>query len=250
MKQMLATFLIVLISSLACTLFFPTIALAGETCDAPSPKLGSDGKVEPHFLEMHQSFVRRGQEAPIGLLFIGDSITEGWHWDDNWRIFRDHFDKYIPANFGIGGDRTAHVLWRIDNGELDHISPKLVVVMIGTNNIGYPAADILKGDEKIVAEIHQKLPDTKLLILGIFPRGENPADPKTAEMRDKIKFVNVGLAKLNDGSKTRFVDIGQNFLKPDGTLPKEIMPDALHPNHTGYEIWANAIQPIVDDLMK
>jgi lysophospholipase L1-like esterase len=245
MKSHLITFLSV---GFLCS--FTHLAFAGETCDAPSPKLGPDGKIEPHFLEMHQSFIRRGQEAPIGLLFIGDSITEGWHWDDNWKIFRDHFDKYIPANFGIGGDRTAHVLWRIDNGELDHISPKAVVLLIGTNNIGYPAPDILKGDEKIVAEIRQKLPDTKLLILGIFPRGEDPHDPKTAEMRDKIKFVNAGLAKFDDNDKTRFLDIDQSFLKPDGTLPKEIMPDSLHPNHAGYKIWADAIQPTVDELMK
>jgi lysophospholipase L1-like esterase len=227
-----------------------TSAIAAEPTDVAAPKLGPDGKIQDHFREMHESFIRRGQEAPIGLLFLGDSITEGWHWDDNWRIFKTHFGNDMPANFGIGGDLTQHVLWRIDNGELDNIAPKVVVLLIGTNNIGYPEDDILRADRKIVTEIHQKLPDTKILIMAIFPRGQDPRDPAVAAMRDKIKFVNAGLSKLDNGDKTRFLDIGDKFLAPDGTLPKEIMPDALHPSHAGYEIWADAIQPTVDEMMK
>ena len=249
MKSNLPAFLIPFVLSVSYSLFHTSLA-AADAADSPTPKLGPDGKIEVHFLEMHESFIRRGQEAPVGLLFLGDSITEGWHWDDNWQIFKRHFGDYMPANFGISGDLTQHVLWRIDYGEIDHITPKVVVLLIGTNNIGYLAPDILKGDQKIVAEIHQKLPNTKVLVLGIFPRGADPHDTNTAEMRDKIKFVNAGLAKLDDGDKTRFLDIGNNFLKPDGVLPKDIMPDALHPNHAGYEIWAHAIQPLVDEIMK
>jgi lysophospholipase L1-like esterase len=166
-------------------------------------------------------------------------------------VWDERFGKYDPANFGIGGDRTQHVLWRIENGELDGIAPKAVVLMIGTNNSGaYPAEEILKGDVKIVEQIHAKLPQTKLLLLGIFPRGKDAQDPKTIAVREKLKTVNAGLAKLDDGKKTRYLDIGAKFLDADGNLPVDIMPDALHLSPKGYAIWADAIQPLLDELMK
>lgn len=216
-----------------------------EKDGSPNPHFG---KPNEGFIKQHESFLARGKKGPIGVLFLGDSITAGW--GSAAKIWNEHFGKYQPANFGISGDTTQNVLWRIDNGELDGISPKVVVLMIGTNNIPKPAADILRGDTKIVEEIHQKLPDTKLLLLGIFPRGADPTNKGVAAMREKIKTVNEGLAKLDDGNKTRYLDIGDKFLSPDGTLTKEIMPDALHPNAKGYAIWADAIQPLLDDMMK
>jgi lysophospholipase L1-like esterase len=125
-----------------------------------------------------------------------------------------------------------------------------VVLMIGTNNIGDTAENIIKGDTKIVAEIHAKLPDTRLLLLGIFPRGADPKNPGTASLRAKITEVNASLAKLDDGAKTRYLDIGGKFLDADGALPKDIMPDALHPNAKGYQIWADAMQPLLDSMLK
>ena len=222
---------------------------AMQPADEGAPKLGKDGKIEARFAKMHQSFLDRGKAGKIGVLFLGDSITEGWSgrgkgvWDKT-------YSSDDAANFGISGDRTQHVLWRIENGELDGISPKVLVLMIGTNNIGYPAEDIAKADVKIVEEIHQKLPDTKVMVLGIFPRGADPKDPKVAAMREKIKQVNAVLAKLDDGSKTRYLDFGDKFLDADGNLPKDIMPDALHPNAKGYQIWADAMQPLLDEMMK
>ena len=233
------------------TLSAPQIAIADtQPADIAAPKLGPDGKIEPKFAAKHAEFLRRDAQGNIGLVFLGDSITEGWFWDHNSEIWDAHFGKYNPVDFGIGGDQTQHVLWRIDQGELDGISPKVLVLLIGTNNIGYPAADILRADEKIVAEIHQKLPITRLLLLAIFPRGADPNDPHVADMREKIKFVNRGLAKLDDGDKTRFLDIGDKLMAPDGSLPKEIMPDALHVNHQGYQIWADAMQPLLNEMMK
>jgi lysophospholipase L1-like esterase len=227
----------------------PTTAPARKAypADEPAEKL-RDGKPDPRFEKLHASFLARGKAGPIGVLFLGDSITEGWGKAPD--VWKQHYGACDPANFGIGGDRTEHVLWRIDNGELDGIHPKVLVLMIGTNNIGDTAAHIERADEKIVAEIHQKLPDTKLLLLGIFPRGANPADPKVAVMRDKIKAVNAGLAKLEDGKQTRYLDIGDKFLAPDGKLTKDIMPDALHPNVKGYTIWADAMQPLLDEMLK
>jgi lysophospholipase L1-like esterase len=221
-----------------------------EPSDVAFPKLDPDGSVNKEFAEKHAQFLARDKQGNIGLVFLGDSITAGWFWDHNSEIWDAHFGKYNPVDFGIGGDRTAHVLWRIENGELNGISPKVLVLLIGTNNIGYSKEDILKGDTRIVDEIHQKLPDTNLLLLAIFPRGADPNDPNVKVMRDKIKWVNQGLAKLDDGDKTRFLDIGDKFLACDGSISKDIMPDALHVNHTGYTIWAETMQPLLDEMMK
>ncbi len=216
-----------------------------ESADVAAPKRGPDGAIQPGFQAAHESFLKRGKEGKIGVLFLGDSITAGWK-GSGAGVWKEHFDKYDPANFGIGGDRTQHVLWRIEQGELDGITPKVVVLMIGTNNIGYSAEDIIKGDKKIVEQIHAKLPDAKLLLLGIFPRGAEATNPARA----KIKAVNAELAKLDDGNKTRYLDIGDKFLDTEGNLPKDIMPDFLHPNAKGYQIWAEAIQPLLDEMMK
>jgi beta-glucosidase len=221
-----------------------------QPADEPAVKIdGKTGKPDKRFITMHESFLKRGKEGKIGLLFLGDSITEGWNirGKDQWA---KAYSSYDVADFGIGGDRTQHVLWRIDNGELDGISPKVLVLMIGTNNIGYPAEDIAKADIKIVNEIHEKLPQTKVLLLGIFPRGADPKTPAVAAMREKIKAVNAELAKLDDGSKTRYLDIGDKFLTPDGVLTKDIMPDALHPNAKGYQIWVDSMQPLLDEMWK
>jgi len=223
----------------------PATKPAPQPADVAAVKTGKDGTPDAGFMKMHQSFLKRGKSGKIGVLFLGDSITQGWSGRGK-DVWKKSYDSYDPANFGIGGDKTQHVLWRMDNGELDGISPKVVVLMIGTNNIGYPADEIAKADVKIVAELHEKLPQTKVLLLGIFPRGEKPTDPARA----KIKKVNAELAKLDDGKTTRYLDIGDKFLTDDGTLTKEIMPDALHPNARGYQIWADAMQPLLDEMMK
>jgi len=221
---------------------------APQAADVAAPKLGKDGQIEKRFSAMHDAFLKRGKEGPVGILFLGDSITEGWvHAKDVWE---QHYGAHQPANFGIGGDRTQHVLWRMDNGELDGIKPTVVVLMIGTNNIGDSAENIIKADTKIVAEIHEKLPDTRLLLLGIFPRGADPKNAGIAAIRGKIATINQALAKLDDNAKTRYLDIGGKFLDADGALPKDIMPDALHPNVKGYQIWADAMQPLLDELLK
>jgi len=212
-----------------------------------APKTGND-----KFFKMHESFLQRGKEGPIGLLFIGDSITEGWVKAP--QVWEKFYSQDQPANFGIGGDRTEHVLWRIENGELDGIKPKVVVVMIGTNNSGtHTAEQITAADRKIVAEIRQKLPDSKVLLLAIFPRGPRKAADGTIdtgeERMKKINAVNVELAKLDDGKTVRFLNINEKFLV-DGKIPDDVMPDQLHPNAKGYEIWAEAMNPLLEEMMK
>jgi lysophospholipase L1-like esterase len=220
-----------------------------EPADRAAPKRSADGKINAGFQQRHEAFLKRGKEGKIGVLFLGDSITAGWAGQGK-DVWQTRYEKYAPANFGIGGDRTQHVLWRIQQGELDAIHPKVAVLMIGTNNIGYPATYILKGVLEIVNEIHTRLPDTKLLLLGIFPRGADPNEARAAEMRMKIQAINTALAKLDDGNRTRFLDIGGKFLDAEGKLSRDIMPDALHPNRRGYEIWADAMQPLLDEMMK
>lgn len=213
----------------------------------PAPKLDRDGKISEGFLRQHESFLKRA-EREVGLLLLGDSITRGW--DKAPDEYKRVFGPYNPANFGIGGDRTEHVLWRIENGELDKIRPKVVMLMIGTNNIGNKAEDITRGVTAVVDAIKAKLPQTKILLLGIFPRGDDPAKPAVASGRKKIDGVNANLAKLADGKQVRYLDIGHVFLDEKGVIPKEIMPDALHPTPAGYKRWADAVKPVIDEMMK
>jgi lysophospholipase L1-like esterase len=179
-------------------------------------------------------------------LFLGDSITDGWRGGGK-TVWEKNFAPLKAANFGIGGDRTEHVLWRLQHGELDGIKPKLAVLMIGTNNLGANQdVEIADGIKAIVDELHKQTPETKLLLLGIFPRGMKADDPA----RGRIKHINSIIAKLDDGQTVKYLDIGDKFLEADGSLPKSVMPDALHPNAKGYEIWAEAIAPTVQEMLK
>jgi lysophospholipase L1-like esterase len=216
----------------------------------PSVKYDKDGSPSAGFLKQHESFLARGKSGPVGLLLLGDSITAGWGKAKD--EYNRGFGDYQPANFGIGGDRTEHVLWRIANGELDNVHPKVVMLMIGTNNSGgSDAAAITKGVTAVVEAIRAKLPDTKILLLGIFPRGADPADPKVAAIRKKLADVNAELAKLDDGgAHVKYLDIGDKFLDDKGAITKEIMPDALHPTPAGYKIWVDAVKPTLDEMMK
>ncbi len=222
----------------------PAVKLPPQAPDVAAPKMGNDGKPQTGFVAAHERFVGIAKEGKTDLLFLGDSITAGW--GGKKEIWDKAFGAYRPANFGIGGDRTQHVLWRITNGELDGIKPKAAVLMIGTNNSGTdPAEGIAAGVTKIVQAIRTKLPETKILLLAVFPRGEK-ANPQ----REKLKQVNAIIAKLDDGKNVFYLDIGEKFLQPDGTLTKEIMPDFLHLSTKGYQIWADAITPKLETLMK
>jgi lysophospholipase L1-like esterase len=205
------------------------------------------GEQNKGFLSSHEKFVATAKEGKTQLLFLGDSITAGWATRGK-EVWDKSFTQWQPANFGIGGDRTQHVLWRIENGELDGIKPKVAVLMIGTNNVGGDSAEaIARGVTKIVETIRAKTPDTKILLLAVFPRGEK-ASPNPG--RDKLNEVNKIIAKLNDNKHVFYLDIGAKFLQPDGSISKDIMPDALHPSAAGYQIWADAITPKLKELMK
>ncbi len=222
----------------------PAVKPVVQLPDVAAPKLTTNGVINAGFQKSHENFVAVAKKGDVGVLFLGDSITAGWNGQK--AIWTNAFGAYKPANFGIGGDRTQHVLWRIENGELDGIKPKVAVVMIGTNNSGNDSAEgIAKGITKIVETIRAKSPTTKVLLLAVFPRGEKPN-----AQRDKLKEVNATIAKLHDGKQIHFLDIGDKFLQPDGTLTREIMPDFLHLSPKGYQIWADAITPKLAELVK
>jgi lysophospholipase L1-like esterase len=191
----------------------------------------------------HEAFLKRAKEGKCDLLFLGDSITEGW---GNNAVWKKSYAPRQAVNFGIGGDTTQNVLWRILNGELDGLAPKAVVLMIGTNNFGLHGdtpADVAKGVAAVVKTLREKLPSSKILLLGVFPRDEKPGTGG----RKKILELNAELAKIEGVS---FLDIGPKFLAPDGTLPKEVAPDFLHLSEKGYQIWADAIEPALSKILK
>ena len=224
----------------------PAVKLPPQAPDVAAPKVGGDGAPNADFMRKHEQFVKTAREGKAQLVFIGDSITAGW--GAKKPIWDKAFGTYQPANFGIGGDRTQHVLWRITNGELDGIKPKAAVLLIGTNNVAPDSAEgIAKGITVIVETIRAKQPQAKILLLAVFPRGEKAA-PNPA--REKIKKVNAIIAKLDDGKNVFFLDIGAKFLQPDGSITKATMPDFLHLTDTGYQIWADAIGPKLAELMK
>lgn len=194
----------------------------------------------------HQKFLAIAKKGGVEVLFLGDSITHGWEGQKAWKKY---FEPLKAANFGIGGDQTGHVLWRLTEGkELEGITPKVAVLMIGTNNSGRDSAkEIAEGITVIVKTIQDKSPTTKVLLLGIFPRGEKAG----TTIRKKLAEVNKIVAKLDDGGKTvKYLDIGSKFLQDDGSLSKEIMYDHLHLTARGYEIWAEAITPTLTDMLK
>lgn len=227
----------------------PAVALAPQAPDVAAPKMDpKTGEPQAGFLKSHESFVAIAKEGKAQLVFLGDSITAGWKGQPG--VWEKAFGKYLPANFGIGGDRTQHVLWRITNGELDGIKPKAVVIMIGTNNSATDTADgIARGITKIVETVREKQPQAKILLLAVFPRGSKP-DGTLNEPNDKLKQVNAMIAKLDDGKHVFFLDIGEKFVQGGGPIDKGIMPDFLHLSARGYEIWADAISPKLADLMK
>lgn len=193
----------------------------------------------------HDGFLEDIKKGNNDLVFVGDSITDGWRGGGK-KVWDEAFAPLKALNLGIGGDRTEHVLWRLQNGELEGYQAKLFVIMIGTNNGGDSKEDVAGGITAIVNEIKKRQPQAKILLLGIFPRAPQASD----RGRQKNNQVNQIVAKLDDGGKTlKYMDIGDKFLDEKKDLPKDIMPDFLHPNAKGYQIWADAILPTVKEMM-
>lgn len=213
-------------------------------------------RTDDFWVKRNDSFTKRAEkgseEGDIGVVFLGDSITEGWEGAGK-QVWAKAYAPRHAVNFGIGGDRTQHVLWRIQNGNLEGLdkpgkgqAPKLAIIMIGTNNIGgNTAPQIAEGIGAVVRATREKLPETKVLLLGVFPRAQKADD----RARPIIKAINEQVSKLGDGKTVFFEDIGAKFLSDDGSLSPEIMPDFLHLSPRGYQIWADAIEARVAELL-
>lgn len=199
--------------------------------------------------ERHAKHLELIKSGGGDLLFVGDSITEGWGGAGK-EVWKQEYAPGKALNIGIGGDTTQNVLWRLANGEVEGLKPKVVVLMIGTNNFGLhqdQPADVIRGVTAVVTSLREKLPGAHVLLLSIFPRDANPK----AGIRAKIAEVNTGIAKLDDGKTVHYRDIGKVFMEADGTLSKEVMPDFLHLSGEGYKRWAEAIrQPLAELVAK
>ena len=228
-------------------IFFLTTVLFSLSVIAEE-KLHSATKPVPRsggWMKRHESFNKRVAQGKCDLIFIGDSITQGWEGRGR-KVWAKFYAKRNAVNLGISGDRTQHVIWRLDNGNLYRIKPKAAVIMIGTNNSGSNTSqEIADGLGVIVKQLRKKLPETKLLLLGVFPRGTNNTDKR----RKVNEGANAIFKKLADGKAVHYLDIGPNFLQKAGTLPREIMPDLLHLSEKGYTIWAESIEAKLEELM-
>ncbi len=192
----------------------------------------------------HTKMNERVKQGNADLLYIGDSITHGWEGGGK-DVWEQYYGDRNAVNLGIGGDQTQHVLWRLENGNIDGLSPKLAIIMIGTNNLGANTAEeIAEGVSAIVGKLRNDLPNMKILLLAIFPRTDVPQ-----EIQDKLKKTNGIIAGLASDDMVDYFDIGREFLDLEGNLPKSIMPDLLHPNTTGYKLWAAAVEPRIAELL-
>jgi lysophospholipase L1-like esterase len=210
-------------------------APAAITALTPAERLEQDWWKTRH--EEKKSLAAQGGHQ---LVFIGDSITQGWegHGKATWDKYYAHRKS---LNLGYSGDRTEHVLWRLTHDELKNVNPSLFVVMIGTNNTGHrpeTPSQTAEGIQAILKLLQNYSPSSKILLLSIFPRDEKP----DGKLRLQNDAINAQIKAFADGDKIHWLDMSPAFLAADGTLPKEIMPDFLHPQALGYEKWALAME--------
>ena len=185
------------------------------------------------------------EQGGVDLLFVGDSITAGWNWD----IWQKNFGQYHPANFGIGGDHTGNLLWRLKYGHAEKLHPKVVVLLIGVNNFGHlheTPEQVFKGIKACVVQLRKLYPNAKILVNSIFPFEESAQSPR----RKDVKATNALVKKLDDNKHIFVRDYGNIFLQPDGSISKEILGDFLHPTAKGYQLWVDAMLPDIQSLMK
>jgi lysophospholipase L1-like esterase len=218
------------------TKLIPTLAVPGFYADSPQ-----------EWMRMHESHVKRAKQGHVDVLFLGDSITQGWNHAP--QVFGKVFGQWKTALFGIRGDKTGNLLWRLDHGEVDGLSPRVVVLLIGVNNLWGAAntdTEVAIGIVAVTDRIRLKLPDAKILLMGLLPTGEHIDLP----VRNAIRRVNHLLANAQLGQQIRYCDIGSALLDEEGSISKEVMADFLHPTPLGYERSAKVLAPIISEMMK
>lgn len=201
----------------------------------------------------HQAMLVREKKPDLQLVFLGDSITMMWRSQSGYEggtpVWEQYYALRNTGNFGISGDRTEHILWRItEGGDLDGLSPKVLVLLIGINNYGQTHStpqDVSAGISTIVGYLKTKLPETKILLLGVFPCNDRPENP----VREWVRQVNSRIKPLADRQRVWYLDMGDKFVEPDGTITREKLRDLLHLSEKGYWIWAETMEPYLVDLL-
>jgi lysophospholipase L1-like esterase len=226
----------------------PTPGTGQDAADRPAPRRDSNSALA------HEQLLDKARRGGIDVYFIGDSIARRWGATDypdllaNWR---QNFFGWNAADFGWGADRTQNILWRLQNGELDGVNPKVIVILAGTNNVGAQpggsekADDITRGLAAIVNLCREKAPAATIVLTAIFPRNDNMA------VMPEITRINANLAHLADGRKVRFLDVNDRLADKDGRLFDGMMNarDKLHPTIQGYQVWADGLKPILTELL-
>jgi lysophospholipase L1-like esterase len=216
----------------------------------PGPNSAVLPSLAPGFVAKHQANLAVAKQGDAELLFMGDSITDFWrNPEGNYAgkpVMDKHFGQWKIANYGIAGDTTQGVLYRLEDGEGQGINPRAIMLMIGTNNTARnSAAEIAEGVGAVVLSLQRHYPKAQILLLGIFPRGRSANDP----IRGMLAEINKSISRLDDGKQVHYLDIGAGFLEADGSISPTVMSDALHPTTKGYEIWAQAVEQPLARLM-
>jgi lysophospholipase L1-like esterase len=216
--------------------------------DKPAPRTDRNSQIA------HEQLVEKAKKGGIDIYFEGDSITRRWGTSDpqyrelleNWNT---NFFGWNAGDFGWGADLTQNILWRLENGELDGVNPKIIVLLAGINNVGtFPGgeakvADITRGLKAIVDVCQQKAPNAVIILTGLFPRNDNMA------VIPEINQINENLARMADGKKIRYLNINDKLADQDGKLFPGMSRDRLHPTAKGYQIWADALKPIFTEIL-
>ncbi len=222
----------------------PPLNILYPAIDSPAPRMTGNGQPEPGYVHRADSCNKDLREKNPQLVFIGDSITDGW----DKGVLNENFGNWNPVNLGIFGDTIQNLHWRIKRSALAEVRPKVIVQLIGINNYGkYSIDEIIAGNAALVKTLHEMTPETKILLMGLFPKGRTNQD---LENNDKgIVPINEGLAKLADNQHFFFLNIRDQLLEPNGSISPKVFPDGLHPNKEGYIRWARAILPTIQKLM-
>jgi arylsulfatase A-like enzyme/lysophospholipase L1-like esterase len=200
----------------------------------------------PWWRQRDRAVTQRAKQGGVELAFIGDSITQGWEGGGK-EIWKEFYGQRQPINLGFGGDRTEHVIWRLEHGNLADLTPKVAVLMIGTNNTGHLLQDpqeVAAGIGRILEILAEKTPKTQVILQAILPRGHSTLDPN----RLNNVAINQRIRRFADGKRIHFLDLSNRFLEPDGSLSAKIMPDALHLSAEGYRRWAEGLEPKLKEL--
>ena len=204
-------------------------------------------KTESWWATRHEHTLARIHQGRVELLLIGDSITQLWD-KEGRRIWDAYYERRHAVNLGFSGDRTEHVLWRLDHGEIERITPKLAVLMIGTNNTGArhdPPEETAAGIWAILTSLRTRLPGTKILLLGVFPRSPTADDP----LRRLNVAINDRLRTYADNQHVFFLDLSRNFIDERGHLSQDLMPDYVHLSERGYYVWADGMEHMIRKLL-